>query len=241
MRKHSLSSRVEQLLLLSKIIQKRFLLGQLTGTLPLCLVPQASFSSIMKFVSISFSLLPLLYRVEGFLPQSADPSPLASVSPLPSKSSHMFKTSSSLMASSRRSFLEESAAVSSLALIGAATIISTPQVAQASGGATAGGAYLLSAKQRYNDRVKAGVVGFLTIGASLESGDIASVRTFFTDESTGSWQDFSAAGYLLANAFRRNSSAAPDTLPAVKVSWMNERLMNTVWRKERRNHTNPFR
>ena len=35
--------------------------------------------------------------------------------------------------------------------------------AYASGGATAGGAYLLSAKQRYNKRVLAGIKSFLTL------------------------------------------------------------------------------
>jgi len=32
----------------------------------------------------------------------------------------------------------------------------------------------------------------------------------------GAWNDFSSAGYLLANAFRTNSSRSPDKLPAVK-------------------------
>lgn len=99
-----------------------------------------------------------------------------------------------------------------LATIGAFPL----EPAVASGGATAGGVYLLSAKQRYNDRVSKGVAGFLTLGAALENGDIDSVRAFFASEEVGSWKDFSAAGYLLANAFRRNSSAAPDTLPSVK-------------------------
>lgn len=35
-------------------------------------------------------------------------------------------------------------------------------------------------------------------------------------EEVGSWKDFSAAGYLLANAFRRNSTTPPDSLPSVK-------------------------
>jgi hypothetical protein len=89
--------------------------------------------------------------------------------------------------------------------------------AWASGGATAGGAYLLSAKQRYNDRVKQGVKTFTSLTEPLESGNIEALRMFFTSEDVGSWKDFSSAGYLLANAFRRNSSAAPDSLPAVKV------------------------
>jgi hypothetical protein len=75
------------------------------------------------------------------------------------------------------------------------------------------------AKQRYNDRVNAGVLGFLGIRSALEQGDIDAVRNaFFDNENVGQWKDFSAAGYLLANAFRRNSTAPPDSLPSVK-SW----------------------
>jgi hypothetical protein len=74
------------------------------------------------------------------------------------------------------------------------------------------------AKQRYNARVTSGAVGFLAIRPKMESGDIDSVRAFFSSEDVGSWKDFSAAGYLLANAFRRTSQQAPDTLPSVKVS-----------------------
>jgi len=93
----------------------------------------------------------------------------------------------------------------------------SPSPAQASGGATAGGAYLLSAKQRYNDRVKTGARNFLAIGAALDAQDIVAIRYLFQTDEAGSWSDFSSAGYLLANAFRRNSSAAPDSLPSVKV------------------------
>jgi hypothetical protein len=129
------------------------------------------------------------------------------------KLSHSSRISGSMEAS-RRSFVEHVAGAS-IAVLGTGVLI--PERAIASGGATAGGVYLLSAKQRYNDRVKAGVKGFLSIGAPLEAGEVGVVRTFFTDEEKGSWKDLSAAGYLLANAFRRTSSAAPDTLPSVKV------------------------
>lgn len=123
------------------------------------------------------------------------------------------KQSSALMLS-RRSLIDH-VYVSSLACIGA---LSLPHdSAWASGGATAGGVYLLSAKQRYNDRVKQGVRKFASLAEPLESENIESLRLFFTSEDVGSWKDFSSAGYLLANAFRRNSSAAPDSLPSVKV------------------------
>jgi hypothetical protein len=75
----------------------------------------------------------------------------------------------------------------------------------------------LQAKQRYNERVSKGVAGFVGLKSLLENGDIDAVRTYFTSEDAGSWKDLSIAGYLLANAFRRNSTAAPDSLPSVKV------------------------
>jgi hypothetical protein len=75
----------------------------------------------------------------------------------------------------------------------------------------------MKAKQRYNKRVTNGVATFVALKSSLEKGDVDAVRTFFASEDDGYWKDFSAAGYLLANAFRTNSSAAPDTLPSVKV------------------------
>ena len=113
----------------------------------------------------------------------------------------------------RRSLIENLAKASV-----ASVFLASPNVVQASGGATAGGAYLLSAKQRYNDRVKAGSKGFLALASAIESGDLDAVRPYFSKDDNGSWNDFSTAGYLLANAFRRNSTAAPDSLPSVKVS-----------------------
>ena len=93
-------------------------------------------------------------------------------------------------------------------------LLGQSEPAEASGGATAGGAYLLSAKQRYNKRVTSGLKAFL----ALDVNDINAVDTFFTTSDEGGWGDLSAAAYLLANAFRTNSSKAPDSLPSVK-SW----------------------
>mmetsp|Transcript_21459 Transcript_21459/g.35537 ORF Transcript_21459/g.35537 Transcript_21459/m.35537 type:complete len:201 (+) Transcript_21459:44-646(+) len=113
---------------------------------------------------------------------------------------------------SRRSLFENTA------LVGAGLILTNANsAALASGGATAGGAYLLSAKQRYNDRVKAAMKGFVGLRKSLEGGSIDEMKEYFSTEDVGGWKDGSAAGYLLANAFRRNSSAAPDSLPSVKA------------------------
>jgi hypothetical protein len=91
------------------------------------------------------------------------------------------------------------------------------QPALASGGATAGGAYLLSAKQRYNDRVIKGIKGYLALEASLKGGSVKEANQYFASEAVGTWGDISTAAYLLANAFRRNSTQAPDSLPSVKV------------------------
>jgi hypothetical protein len=121
-----------------------------------------------------------------------------------------------LDATSRRSFVE-TAAVGAVAAI--LTASSNVLPAAASGGATAGGAYLLSAKQRYNERVKAGVKGFLSIQTALKNSDIPTLRTYFNSEDVGSWIDLTAAGYLLANAFRTTSNKAPDALPSVKVGY----------------------
>ena len=118
------------------------------------------------------------------------------------------------MSPDRRSFLQNiivggSAAVV-LGNVGA-------QPALASGGATAGGAYLLSAKQRYNDRVKASLKGLMEAQKAMAAGDSKPAKAYFSSEEGGSWKDLTAAGYLLSNAFRRSSTTAPDSLPAVKV------------------------
>mmetsp|Transcript_13458 Transcript_13458/g.26391 ORF Transcript_13458/g.26391 Transcript_13458/m.26391 type:complete len:214 (+) Transcript_13458:61-702(+) len=109
----------------------------------------------------------------------------------------------------RRVFVDDTIK-GSLGIFIASTVASTP--AYASGGATAGGAYLLSAKQRYNKRVIAGVKSLL----SLDARDLSQVEEFFSSHEEGGWEDLSAAGYLLANAFRTSSTKAPDSLPSVK-------------------------
>lgn len=116
-----------------------------------------------------------------------------------------------LISASRRSFLDKLALVPAVAGLSIAA-----EKANASGGATAGGAYLLSAKQRYNERVKNSVQGLLAVGESLAKGDSKEAKLYFSNEDAGSYKDLTAAGYLLSNAFRRNSSSAPDSLPSVK-------------------------
>mmetsp|Transcript_4399 Transcript_4399/g.5773 ORF Transcript_4399/g.5773 Transcript_4399/m.5773 type:complete len:215 (-) Transcript_4399:310-954(-) len=119
-----------------------------------------------------------------------------------------------LPAASRRSFLE---GITKKSIAAASVVLAFPDQTLASGGATAGGVYLLSAKQRYNERVKKGVVGFLALKGFLEAGDVSGLRDYFSNEDVGAWKDLTSAGYLLANAFRRSSSTAPDSLPSVKA------------------------
>jgi len=113
----------------------------------------------------------------------------------------------------RRSFLCK---ISLLPLAAMPSLAVNPRAAQASGGATAGGAYLLSAKKRYYERVKASVSGLLQSVDGLQKGDSKIADEYFSSEADGSWKDLTSAGYLLSNAFRRSSSTAPDSLPAVK-------------------------
>lgn len=76
--------------------------------------------------------------------------------------------------------------------------------------------YRLSAKQRYNERVTAGISSFLKLKASVEAGDLKPTKDFLASEEVGGWKDLSSAGYLLSNAFRRSSTTAPDSLPSVQ-------------------------
>ena len=127
----------------------------------------------------------------------------------------MTKQNDCSMEFSRRDAFGKAAA----AVLGASTVGEVLFVppAQASGGATAGGAYLLSAKQRYNSRVTAGIKAFLALSASLEAGSTSEAAAFLASDAEGGWGDLKSAGYLLSNAFRRSSTTPPDSLPSVKA------------------------
>ena len=122
--------------------------------------------------------------------------------------------SSDNLESSRRSMLQD-LSLATLGVVSGLTL--QKQSAVASGGATAGGAYLLSAKQRYNERVTKGIKNFLALGPSLEADSLDKTQEYFVCSELGCWADLSTAGYLLANAFRRSANTNPDSLPAVKV------------------------
>lgn len=121
---------------------------------------------------------------------------------------------SSLMAT-RRDFTQQLLVTSAASLSFGVSVKS----AEASGGATAGGAYLLSAKQRYNARVKEAIKGLLDAQAALAEGNSKPAKAYFSSEDGGSWKDLTAAGYLLSNAFRRSSTTAPDRYSEL-VGWL---------------------
>jgi hypothetical protein len=114
--------------------------------------------------------------------------------------------SSEALKVSRRDLMDQ-ALVTSAAMLAFGMMVES---ANASGGATAGGAYLLSAKQRYNERVKQAVKGLLDAQAALATGNSKPAKAYFSSEEGGSWKDLTAAGYLLSNAFRRTSTTPPD-------------------------------
>lgn len=107
----------------------------------------------------------------------------------------------------RREFFATTASVAAAALARVAAV-------DASGGATAGGVYLIRAKERYNARVEAGAKDFRGLSRAASSGDAATMAAFFTSES---YEDLCSAGFLLANAFRSNSTQNPDKIPQVKL------------------------
>ncbi len=157
----------------------------------------------MKYITIATLCLCQIFYGEAFAPVKTEVATTTTTS----------STSLSAQQISRR----DAVSLASLATFGIVTSTTTNnQVANASGGATAGGAYLLSAKQRYNARVTAAVKGYLALSASLGADSLEETKAYFTVDEVGYWKDVTAAGYLLANAFRRSSTTPPDSLPSVK-------------------------
>ena len=116
----------------------------------------------------------------------------------------------------RRTFFHQSIAAAA-GVVGGGVVVQH-EAAWASGGATAGGAYLLSAKQRYNERVTKSVKELLVVVDGLKKNDVDAARDYFIKrDDAGSWNDLTSAGYLLSNAFRTNSSTPPERLTSVKV------------------------
>jgi hypothetical protein len=177
---------------------------------------------LLKLFTVAAVVLLGVAGVEAFVSPGLAATSTSTRTCLHLESSHHDDPTEATTTRSRRQWMLETLqgggamTVASLISVGAAWQ-HHPLASWASGGATAGGAYLLSAKQRYNERVKAGVKGFAALRPLVESGNVDGIRSYFASEDVGSWKDLSTAGYLLANAFRSNSSAAPDSLPSVKV------------------------
>ncbi|CAH0371328.1 unnamed protein product [Pelagomonas calceolata] len=115
------------------------------------------------------------------------------------------------LANLRRAMAQKPAAVSrktfgTASIAAAVTAFARVAEVDASGGATAGGAYLLRAKERYNARVTEGAKAY------KKSTDIAALFA----EKDGALDDLEAAGFLLANAFRINSTQNPDKIVQVQ-------------------------
>jgi hypothetical protein len=140
--------------------------------------------------------------------------------PVPTES-----TKVSALKASRRDFMDK-ALVTSTATVAFGVWVES---ASASGGATAGGAYLLSAKQRYNERVKQAIKGLLEAQAALAEGNSKPAKAYFSSEDGGSWKDLTAAGYLLSNAFRRSSTTPPDRYEKLLCLLYAVRVSMTVW------------
>ncbi|KAJ1445136.1 hypothetical protein M885DRAFT_328619 [Pelagophyceae sp. CCMP2097] len=98
-------------------------------------------------------------------------------------------------------------------LSAALTAFAAVAAADASGGATAGGAYLLRAKSRYNGRVETGAVAYRAASSAVAADDAAALAALFAKD--GAYEDLAASGFLLANAFRINSTQNPDKIPQV--------------------------
>ena len=132
-------------------------------------------------------------------------------------------------------------------LFGAAAALAAtmaPEVAFASGGATAGKYTTIPiAKRRYFGRVKQGVFEFLAVGAAIKKGELQSeaVTDFFADniqvqskrqkkncvsansaecevkeKFSSRWEDMKLTMFLLGNAFRMDSGKPPEKVKQVK-------------------------
>lgn len=118
-----------------------------------------------------------------------------------------------------------------------------PEIATASGGATAGKYTTIPiAKRRYFGRVKQGVFEYLLVGAAIKKGELTadSIENFFSDsiqvsaakqkrqcigddnscrtkeKFSSRWEDMKLSMYLLGNAFRTDSGKPPEKVKQVK-------------------------
>jgi len=173
--------------------------------------------------------------VEGFKPQTQQPSNIISKQSVPASRRDLFqKTVTSVVG-----------VAGGIALSGLAPI----EPALASGGATAGKYTTIPiAKRRYYGRVQAGVHEFLLLGPEIVKADFSQplVQNFFDPQGLvvveakrkdvngqctkkggnckgqevrdSIYNDMKTSMYLLGNAFRLNQTKAPDNLPTVRAA-----------------------
>ena len=151
-------------------------------------------------VKLKMVLLGLVWSAQGVAFMSSTASARSAM-----KQAMVMKSADSAVLTRRDVFGAGSAALAAFALV---------EQVDASGGATAGGAYLIRAKERYGSRVAAGAKEFKAAKAAVEAGDSKSLSPLFAKDAA--YDDLLAAGYLLANAFRINSTQNPDKIPQVQ-------------------------
>jgi len=152
-----------------------------------------------------------------------------------------------LRAAASRSVEPTASAGGRRAVVGGAAALlvlgAAPELATASGGATAGKYTTIPiAKRRYFGRVKQGVYEYLTVGAAIKKGELQAepIENFFADtiqvstakqkrQCVGSdegcktkekfssrWEDMKLSMFLLGNAFRTDSGKPPEKVKQVK-------------------------
>ena len=153
-------------------------------------------------------LLRILLLLSFFIRNTSAYVPRAQIFPLSSKKQ-------ALTFHEHRSRSSINSALSRRALLPLIPLILSPKPAISSGGATAGGAYLIRAKSRYSERVKRGATSFFELRHAVENGALLK-DPFLQGGKDSAFEDFTSASYLLANAWRSNSTTPPDSLPTVK-------------------------
>ena len=86
-----------------------------------------------------------------------------------------------------------------------------------------------------------GAAAYLTLGNAAADGSLAK-NSFFEGGKDSQAEDFLAAAYLLANAFRSNSTSSPDSLPTVKKfkAFMKEYEMTLAASKKKKDASESY-
>ena len=115
---------------------------------------------------------------------------------------------------SPRDWGRRNTAVPSLAVFTSMNILTAtltnPSPAMASGRVTPGGCYPLSAKQRYNARVTAGIKSLFSLEHSLSSGSLDDTMTFFTSDEDD--ERFGCCGVFISQRISEKYSTGKLTI-----------------------------